>query len=336
MAAPEAVAPAPEGEAAAVPQITLETTVKLSGGSEIPLFGLGTWQAKAGDAKQACLTALRFGYRMIDTAQYYGNEAEVGAAVAEYVASGGAKPYLVTKLITSRMGAAGARAALRESLEKLGVKQVDLYLIHSPLNGKVIETWAEMCKLRSEGLCVAAGVSNFSVEHLEGLAAAGLPTPEVNQIELHAWLPQDETVAYCREHGIAVMGYCPLARCNRFTKKPKDDDKEDATANVDVATKAPPGPVTPSTIAAVAQAAEASEAQVALRWSLQKGYITIPKSTNEGRIRENAKAVAMFSGWIGGALSDEHMALLDECRKNECRASGSVQWMDEKWEDVKN
>ena len=296
------------------------------------------WHGEAGDAraKEACLHALKLGYKLVDTAQYYGNEADVGAAVADYTAAGGARPYLVTKLLAARMGAADARAALKESLAKLRVDAVDLYLVHSPKEGKVVKTWAELCKLRSEGFCKAVGVSNFSIEHLEGLAAAGLPVPEVNQIELHPWLPQDETVAYCREHGIAVMGYCPLARCNRFTKKPKDDDKEDATANVDVATKAPPGPVTPSTIAAVAQAAEASEAQVALRWSLQKGYITIPKSTNEGRIRENAKAVAMFSGWIGGALSDEHMALLDECRKNECRASGSVQWMDEKWEDVKN
>ena len=286
------------------------------------------WHGEAGDAraKEACLHALKLGYKLVDTAQYYGNEADVGAAVADYTAAGGARPYLVTKLLAARMGAADARAALKESLAKLRVDAVDLYLVHSPKEGKVVKTWAELCKLRSEGFCKAVGVSNFSIEHLEGLAAAGLPVPEVNQIELHPWLPQDETVAYCRAHGIAVMGYCPLARGNRFATA-----RDAATGDVQ------PNPHADATLAAVAAEADATEAQVALRWSLQKGYITIPKSTNAERLRENACAAALFGKWAGGALSGAQMARLDkECPTRECRASKSVGWMDTPWADVRD
>lgn len=299
----------------------MQETVRLSGGTDIPQFGLGTWRAEPGPAKAACLAALRMGYRLIDTAQYYKNEEDVGAAVAEFVASGGPRPYIVTKLAFDQMGAAAARAALQESLRKLRVECVDLFLLHSPKEGSVVETWAEVCKLRTEGLVTAAGVSNFGVAQLEGLAAAcggALPAPELNQIELHPWLHQAATVAYCAAHNIAVMGYCPLARCQRFGAAFRG-----------------------SPVGAVAAATEgANEAQVAIRWSLQKGFITIPKSTSELHLRQNANAAGPL--WPGGKISDADMAAIDGGTAagvpggdGEFKASGSVGWMDIPWDEVK-
>lgn len=152
------------------------------------------------------------------------------------------------------------RAALHASLRRLGSEYVDLYLVHNPKGGNILEVWQTMLQLRELGLARAVGVSNFGIAHLEGLREAGLEMPEVNQIELHCWLQQREVVAYHRRHGIATMAYSPLARGKRFGQG----------------------------LAGLAHETGHSEAEVAVRWSLQSGHIVIPKSTDPGRIRDNA------------------------------------------------
>merc|ERR1712137_344442 len=143
------------------------------------------------------------------------------------------------------------REALQESLDRLGLKQVDLYLIHTPKGGNVVEAWKTILQCKQDGLTVNAGVSNFGVEHLRKLEECGLERPAVNQVELHVFHPQEEMMEYCHEKGILVMGYCPLARCKRFGNQ---------------------------TLITIASKHEKSESQVMIRWSLQKGVVTIPKS----------------------------------------------------------
>jgi len=140
------------------------------------------------------------------------------------------------------------------------VGTVDLFLIHSPGGGKNVESFKALLDLKKQGIIRSAGVSNFGIVHLEGLRQAGLPAPSVNQIELHPYHRNEDIVEYCREHNIAVMGYAPLTRCKNLS----DPD-----------------------LAIISNRHIKTVAQVLIRWSVQHGYITIPKSTNEGRIVEN-------------------------------------------------
>ncbi len=277
-------------------------SVSLSGGSDvsIPLFGLGTWLSRENAAKEAVAHSLKIGYRLIDTAQLYENENEVGDAIKESKEKR-EDIYVVTKLGSAKHGAESSRLALKESLKKMNLKYVDLFLIHTPKGGKVVETWKTMLELKKEGLARSVGVSNFGVEQLEGLRKLGLEMPSVNQIELHPWLQQKKTRAYMEKHGIACMGYCPLARCKQFGKN--------------------------GVLSKIAKDKGKSEAQICIRWSLQEGVITIPKSTNKKRIEENADVFA----W---SLSSKEM---DAISKIDCgfKASGSVNSMDLEWDSVK-
>mmetsp|Transcript_43974 Transcript_43974/g.86013 ORF Transcript_43974/g.86013 Transcript_43974/m.86013 type:complete len:290 (-) Transcript_43974:109-978(-) len=285
---------------------------KLSDGHSMPMFGLGTWLSK-GDAEgkdsecfKAVSHALSLGYSMIDTAQMYENEADVGAAVRSFAEGkeGEEKPadvFLVSKLRGSEHGRDAAAAALDVTLSKLQRSCVDLFLIHGPGGKKVVETWAALLELQKAGKIRTVGVSNFGVAQLEGLRKAGLPSPAVNQIELHPWLQQKELVAYCRKHSIAVMGYCPLARCKQFGK---------------------------TKLAKIAAQVGKTEAEVCIRWSLQKGFVTIPKSSHPARIALNVNAATGFT------LNEETMA---EIETVDCgfKSSSSVSSQDLPWEDVK-
>jgi 2,5-diketo-D-gluconate reductase A len=254
--------------------LTLRSTLQLRGGGALPAFGLGTWLAKAGEARSAVAEALRQGYLLIDTATMYENEAEVGSAIAQ---SGLPRPFVVTKLRPQDHGREAALAAAARSAAALGAPP-DVYLMHSPSGGRVVETWRAMLEAKAAGVVRACGVSNFGVAQLRALADAGLEAPEVNQIELHVFMQQRETAAYCAQHGIAVMAYCPLARCRRLGAGGE--------------------------LAALAAAAGRSEAAVMLRWVLQRGHCAIPKSVSAERIRENA-------GALDFELSAEAMARLD-------------------------
>lgn len=243
----------------------------------MPQVGLGVWQVPAGSAtRSAVLTALRVGYRHIDTARVYGNEADVGGAIRE---SGLPREqvFVTTKLWNDDHGYDQARRAFDASLRRLGLDDVDLYLVHWPVPDKRLETWRAMEGIKKDGRAKSIGVSNFLVAHLEELASKANELPEVDQIELHPFLQHRDTTALCKEHGIVVQAYSPLTRGRRL------DD-----------------PV----IGAIARGLGRSPAQVMLRWSIQHGNVVLPKSTREERIVENA-ALFDFS------LDDRAMNALD-------------------------
>ena len=257
--------------------LSLGSTLRLNDGRQLPVLGLGVWQAGTGPrVLRAVSAALETGYRLIDTAKLYGNEAEVGEAVRR-----GPVPrdqvFVTTKLWNDDHGRLKARRAFDASLHRLGLDYLDLYLIHWPVAGERIETWKALVEIAREGRCRSIGVSNFTIEHLEELAQASDVVPAVNQVELHPFLFQRELIDYCRQHGIQVQAYSPLARAN-YLEEPA--------------------------LHAVGQAHRRSPAQVMLRWSMQHGLSAIPKSTDPVRIRENA-SIFDFE------LSEGEMARLD-------------------------
>lgn len=286
--------------------LDLSTTITLRSGVQIPLFGLGTWlSGNNGECEVAVRAALDAGYRLIDSAQMYGNEADVGKAVRQWSADSAdsadsARPFVVTKLKGDAHEAGGVRRALQRSLQLLQMDAVDLFLIHGPSGGRCVETWREMLACRDEGLARAVGVSNFGIAHIQGLEAAGLELPEVNQIELHVWKQQRPAVEFLREKGIAVMGYCPLARCKKFGQ---------------------------TRLKEIAEARGVHEASLCIRWSLEHGVVTIPKSSSPERIASNARVLQM------APFTLEEKAILAEIDEGFC-ASNSVKSMDLPWEEV--
>lgn len=239
---------------------SIASRIQLNDGISMPLFGLGVYQSstgKGGGAETSVNYAISKGYRLIDTAEFYGNEADVGRGIK---LSGIKREdlFVVTKLWDN--GYDRCKKIFNKSFKLLDIGYIDLYLIHSPSSGQIVETYKAMLELKDQGLIRSVGVSNFGVQHLEGLKSAGLPKPSVNQIELHPWQQKVDIVRYCRENGIAVMGYSPLAKGTRF-----GDPK----------------------VQEIAARHNKTEAQVLIRWSVQMGYITIPKSSNNQRIDEN-------------------------------------------------
>ena len=244
-------------------ELTIRSTIRLNNGVEIPRLGLGVYRAAAGaETRNAVLWALEAGYRHVDTAAAYGNEADVGRAIRE---SGipRANVFVTTKLWNDDHGYDAALAAFDASLERLGFDYVDLYLIHWPVPELRLESWRALERLYEEGRARAIGVSNYMVQHLEELLAHCTVVPAVNQIELTpwSWRTRRDVVELCRAHGIALEAYSPLTKGRRL------DD-----------------PV----LRTVAERVGRTPAQVLIRWALQRDLIVIPKSANRGRIRENA------------------------------------------------
>ena len=241
---------------------TAVPAVRLNDGSDVPQFGFGVFQIPADQTVTAVRTALDAGYRHIDTAQMYGNEAEVGRAIAE---SGVPREeiFVTTKLDNSRHGYDAALGALDESLRKLGFDHVDLFLIHwpRPQEGRYVETWTALEKLKADGKARSVGVSNFTVEHLERLAERTGTVPAVNQIELHPQFPQAALRAYHAEHGIATEAWSPIGQGKGLLDDP--------------------------VLTGLAQKYDRSPAQVVLRWHVQLGNIVFPKSMHAERMREN-------------------------------------------------
>jgi diketogulonate reductase-like aldo/keto reductase len=236
-------------------------TLPLNTGSTIPQIGLGVWQSPRGvTTQEAVRTALRLGYGHIDTARIYGNESDVGEGMR---ASGAPRErvFVTTKLWNDDQGYDSALRAFDASLAQLGLDYVDLYLIHWPVAEKRLESWRALERVFAEKRARAIGVSNFLVPHLKELLAHAKVVPAVNQIEVHPFLQQRETRAFCKEHRIVVEAYSPLTHGMRI---------ED--------------PV----ISEVARHAKRTNAQVLLRWGIQHGMVVLPKSVNEKRIAENA------------------------------------------------
>ncbi|HZN92999.1 MAG TPA: aldo/keto reductase, partial [Myxococcales bacterium] len=239
----------------------LSSTVRLSGGVEIPRVGLGVFQSARGEeTRRAVSEALRLGYRHIDTARIYGNEGDVGAAVRESGVPRG-EVFITTKLWNDDQGYDTALRAFDASLKRLALDHVDLYLLHWPVPGKRLESWRALERLLADGRVRAIGVSNFMAHHLDELLGHAKVPPAVNQIELSPFLQQREVREACERHGIAVEAYSPLTKGLRLGH-----------------------PV----VVSVAGRVQRSPAQVLLRWGLQHGLIVLPKSTRAERIRENA------------------------------------------------
>jgi diketogulonate reductase-like aldo/keto reductase len=257
--------------------VNLSSTITLNDGVVMPLFGLGCYLSEQGaPTENAVAYALQHGYRLIDTAQIYRNEADVGRGIKK---SGVKREdiFVVTKVFTESHGYELTTKTVHESLAKLDLSYIDLYLIHAPYGGKNVETYQALLDLQAKGLIRSVGVSNFGVQHLEGLKNAGLPTPSVNQFELHPFFRLSHIVDYCRNNGIAVMGYSPIVQGK------KNDDPD---------------------LLRISQRLNKSVVQVLIRWSVQRGYITIPKSTKPERIVENSQVFDFM-------LSDEDMTILN-------------------------
>lgn len=240
----------------------------LSNGVEIPCVGFGTWQTTNGKvAVESVEEALKVGYRHIDTAAIYGNEENVGIAIK----NSGIKRenlFITTKVWNTDQGYENTLKAFETSIKKLGVEYVDLYLIHWPVpkifkdnwESVSIETYKALEKLYKDGKVKAIGVSNFKPHHLQNIIDNCEIVPMINQIEINPGLNQEETIKFCREHNILLEAYSPLSTGRIFGVKE---------------------------IQAMAKKYNKSVAQVSLRWSLEKGYLPLPKSVTPSRIKEN-------------------------------------------------
>ncbi len=274
---------------------SLKDTFRLSNGVGIPCVGYGTWQTPDGKtAVDSTMYALRAGYRHIDTAAAYHNEASVGRAVAES-GIGRGEIFVTSKLWNDERGYEPALKAFDRSLKTLGLDYLDLYLIHWPSNragGSQVnaDTWRAFEKLYAEGLVRSIGVSNFLVHHLEPLMKTAAVMPMVDQIEFHPGFQQPETVAFCRSHGILVEGWSPLGS-GRVLGDPE--------------------------LAAIAARYGKSVAQLCIRWALQNDVLPLPKSVTPARMDENAdvfdfeiaaedmKAIAAMPAFGGSGLDPD-------------------------------
>ncbi len=243
----------------------LQSTTTLHNGTKMPWLGLGVFKVEEGqELVNAVKTAIAYGYRSVDTAAIYGNEVGVGQGVREAVEETGIARedlFITSKVWNSELGYESTIAAYEESLTKLGLDYLDLYLIHWPVAGKYKEAWRALETLYKEGRVKAIGVSNFQIHHLEDLMKDAEIKPMVNQVEYHPRLTQKELQAFCQQQDIQLEAWSPLMQGQLL-------DNTDLQEIADKYGK--------------------SVAQVILRWDLQNGVITIPKSTKEHRIAENA------------------------------------------------
>jgi len=278
----------------------------------MPMLGLGTWKSEPGEVGGAVRTALELGYRHIDCAAIYGNEAEIGEALADCERD---QLWVTSKLWNNAHASADVDPALRQTLADLRLDYLDLYLIHWPVvlrkecvvpetgadmlsldQVPIAETWRAMEALVDQGLCRHIGVSNFSVAKLESLIAGARIAPAMNQIELHPYLQQRAMVEFCAAHGIGLTAYSPLGSPDRpETMKAEDEPVllEDAA------------------VAAIAARHGCSPAQVLIAWALARGTAVIPKSVNRARLEQNLAAAPI-------ALRETDMAelaALDRARR---------------------
>ncbi|WP_040950924.1 aldo/keto reductase [Gorillibacterium massiliense] len=264
----------------------LQDTVTLHNGVKMPGLGLGVFKVEEGDALvQAVKTAIAHGYRSIDTAAIYGNERGVGQGIREALQENAIPReslFVTSKVWNADLGYESTLAAYETSLKKLGLDYLDLYLIHWPVEGKYKEAWRAMETLYQEGRVKAIGVSNFHIHHLEDLMESARIKPMVDQVEFHPRLSQRDLLRFTQEHGIQMEAWSPLMQGELLSNP---------------------------TLLELAAKYGKSVAQIILRWDLQHGVITIPKSTKKQRILENA---TLFDF----ALSQEDMERIDGLNQN--------------------
>ncbi|MEK4004737.1 aldo/keto reductase [Paenibacillus sp. FSL H3-0333] len=253
----------------------------LNDGVTMPWLGLGVWQTKDGEEViRAVKSAVETGYRSIDTAAGYNNEEGVGQAIRECGVPR-EELFITTKVRNPDQGYESTLKAFEVSRKKLGLEQVDLYLIHWPVAGKYKETWKALIHLQKEGLVKSIGVSNFQPHHLEDIIEDSGVVPVVDQVEFHPLLTQRELLKYAREHDIQLEAWSPLMQGNLDLPLLKE----------------------------LAERYGKTVAQIVLRWDLQQGVITIPKSVHPERIIENA-------GFFDFTLSDEDVKAIEELNQN--------------------
>ncbi|MEQ8808859.1 MAG: aldo/keto reductase [Imperialibacter sp.] len=258
-------------------------TVKLNNGIQMPYFGLGVFKTKDGkEVVDSINHAVEAGYRLIDTAALYGNERGVGDAVS---ALGIPRKdiFVTSKVWNSEQGYEPTLKAFDHSIKRLGLDYVDLFLIHWPVKGKYKETWRALERLLNEGYIRSIGVSNFLQHHLEDLLNSSSTVPAVNQIEFHPRLVQQSLLDFCAEKKIQVEAWSPLMQGGVF--------KIDALQQL-------------------ADKYGKTVAQLVLRWNLQKDVITIPKSVNSLRIKENANIFDF-------TITPQDMATIDQLDKHQ-------------------
>ncbi|KAE9388080.1 Aldo/keto reductase [Gymnopus androsaceus JB14] len=265
-----------------IPEFTLDSissTVKLSSGHDMPILGFGVFRNY--DAKPACIAAFKAGYRHIDSAQTYRNEDAVGEAVRE---SGLERSdvFITTKCVSGDHGYDLTLRGVDWSLQQFGFDYIDLFLIHDPMSGteKRLATYKALLECKVAGKIRTVGVSNYNVKHLEEIHIAGYEMPAVNQIELHPICQQKSIVEYCEKHSIIVQAYCPIVFASIAAKH-----RREPAANF-------------------------------IRWSLQKGYIPLPKSATPSRIHSNAQIFDF-------ELDTDDMIRLDALNRGK---AGAVSW----------
>lgn len=269
--------------------------VELNNHTFMPQVGFGTYKVVPEQASDAVYTAISYGYRHIDTAQLYFNEAEVGQGIGKAIADGlvgREQLYVTTKLNNNNHAPADVERSFDESLAKLGSDYVDLFLVHWPMPNRadldMVATWKAMTKLLDDGRLRSIGVSNFLPEHIERISQATGVMPVNNQIELHPQFMNRSSADYCRQHGIAVTAWSPLARGRVFD--------------------------TPQ-VTTVAQQLGVTPAQAVLRWHIQLGNVVIPKSVTPARIAANLD-IDSFE------LSSQQMELISSLDQGEAGRSG--------------
>lgn len=264
----------------------LQATTTLSNGVNMPWFGLGVFKVEEGpELVNAVKFAIKQGYRSIDTAAIYGNEEGVGQAIREAINEYGItreELFITSKVWNADLGYESTLKAYETSLAKLGLDYLDLFLIHWPVEGKYKDAWRALETLYKAGRVKAIGVSNFQVHHLEDVMKDAEIKPMVNQVEYHPRLTQQEVKAFCGQNGIQFEAWSPLMQGQLFDH-----------------------PI----LQELARKYNKTVAQVILRWDIQNGVVTIPKSTKEHRIIENA-AIFDFE------LSTEDMTKISSLNEN--------------------
>ncbi|WP_270394279.1 aldo/keto reductase [Bacillus paranthracis] len=264
----------------------LQSKAVLNNGVEMPWFGLGVFKVEEGpELVEAVKSAIKAGYRSIDTAAIYGNEAAVGEGIRAGIEATGISRedlFITSKVWNADQGYETTIAAYEESLKKLGLDYLDLYLVHWPSEGKYKDTWRALETLYKEKRVRAIGVSNFQIHHLQDVMKDAEIKPMINQVEYHPRLTQKELQAFCKEQGIQMEAWSPLMQGQLL-------DNE--------------------TLQEIAEKHGKTTAQVILRWDLQNGVITIPKSTKEHRIIANADVFNV-------ELTKEDMEKIDALNQN--------------------
>jgi len=256
----------------------LNSRLTMNDGNSIPALGLGVWQTPSGSVcESAVLAALEAGYRHIDTAAIYGNEDSVGSAIRK---SGIPREqiFVTTKLWNEHHG--DPVRAFNGSLRHLGLDYLDLYLIHFPVRERN-ESWKVMEQIAKDGAARSIGVSNFTIRHLDQLLSRSSKVPVVNQVEMHPFLYQKELIEYCRAKNILVEAYSPLTHGQRLKDR---------------------------RLGVIAQTYSKSPAQILIRWGLQHGMVSLPKSVHRERIIENAQ--------LDFEISPSDMLQLDALNEN--------------------